>query len=109
MAYKNREDQIAAQRRHYLKNKVAICKKNNERREKTKKWWKEYKSTLKCKTCGENHPACISFHHRDSSTKEEGLSDAVCRRGWGKDKIMKEIAKCDIICSNCHRKIHWVQ
>ena len=62
------------------------------------------KKTLSC-TCGENHPACLEFHHIDPSIKEFEISGAV--RLYGKEKIMNEIAKCIVLCSNCHRKRHW--
>lgn len=109
MAYKNKKDQLACQRRHYARNREVISKKNSDRKKEIRKWWKDYKSTLSCIKCGENHPACISFHHRDQSEKEVNLSEAACNRGWGKERIMKEVEKCDILCSNCHRKIHWIE
>lgn len=107
MAYKKREDQIAAQRRHYQKNKETIKAKNIAHRAKMKKWWREYKLTLKCE-CGEDHPACLEFHHKDPVTKEKTLSMAA-GQGWGKKRILEEVSKCKIVCANCHRKMHWTR
>jgi hypothetical protein len=28
-------------------------------------------------------------------------------RNYSISKIKKEIKKCSVICSNCHRKLHW--
>lgn len=64
-------------------------------------WLVELKSNLACEECGENHPATIDFHHLNFS-----LSKAVSS-GYGKDLILKEIAKCKVLCSNCHRILHW--
>ena len=68
-------------------------------------WFFEYKKTLAC-ACGENHPACIQFHHRDPLTKEGDVSSLV-GAGYSKEIILAEVAKCDVICSNCHLKLHW--
>lgn len=61
---------------------------------------------LSCIRCGEDHPAVIDFHHRNQSEKEIEVSIAVYR-GWSLKRLKEEIAKCDILCSNCHRKHHW--
>jgi hypothetical protein len=47
--------------------------------------------------------------HRDKTTKATkrgGISQTIYD-GWSKTRIEAEIAKCDVICSNCHRKHHW--
>lgn len=59
-----------------------------------------------CETCGETHPACLDFHHRDPREKEIDLAK-VAIQGWSEKKIMAEIEKCAVLCSNCHRKEHW--
>ncbi len=69
-------------------------------------WLKELKSQLGCSKCPEKHPACIEFHHRDSKSKEFEISSAL-QKGWGKEKIIDEIKKCDNLCANCHRKVHY--
>lgn len=56
-----------------------------------------------CITCGELDPACLDFHHRDPSTKEGHIGEF---RKFGLDRLFAEIAKCDVLCSNCHRKHH---
>lgn len=63
----------------------------------------EYKHGKSC-ACGEAHPACLDFHH-EGDDKEINVSDAV-RYGWSVKRLMAEIAKCILICSNCHRKLH---
>jgi hypothetical protein len=76
------------------------------RRDKTKVFMRELKSQLKCIRCGENHPACLDFHHRNPKEKLMTVGQ-VFQRGWSISSIKKEIEKCDILCSNCHRKLHW--
>jgi len=64
------------------------------------------KQQMKCLRCDENHPSCLSFHHRDPNTKEDIVSNMVCE-AWSEKRILEEIAKCDVLCENCHRKLHW--
>lgn len=75
------------------------------RRREIASWFGELKSQLACSQCGENHPACLQFHHREPSTKEMSLADAV-RRGWSRERILAEAAKCLVLCANCHMKHH---
>ncbi len=69
---------------------------------------KVFLNTLKvngCSLCEEKHPATLDFHHRDPSSKEGTISDLI---DTGSDeKFYAEVAKCIIICANCHRKQHY--
>jgi hypothetical protein len=64
----------------------------------------EIKQDLKCIKCGESHPATLDFHHNDPTTKEKSISSM---KDHTKAKILEEIKKCDILCSNCHRIHHY--
>lgn len=66
----------------------------------------EYKKTHPCIKCGESHIACLCFHHRDPSTKE-GEVPRLCK--YGMKKVLAEIAKCDVLCHNCHSKLHFYE
>jgi hypothetical protein len=90
-------------RQHYLKNREKYIKKAKNRTRNFRDWWKLYKSQFKC-SCGEDHPACIHFHHPNDD-KELGVSQLVTN--GNKEKLMLEIAKCVPLCANCHAKIHW--
>lgn len=57
-------------------------------------------------SCGESHIACLDFHHREGEVKLSGISE-IPTKGWSQKRLKSEIAKCDIICSNCHRKLHY--
>jgi len=82
------------------REKVALQRK---RIRKIRKRLDNYKKIRKC-SCGENHVACLEFHHV-SGKKQIEVSNAV-RWGWSFEKILKEIEKCIIVCANCHRKLH---
>ena len=73
---------------------------------RVREWFLSYKETLACIRCGEDHPACLDFHHRDPNQKEIEVSRGP-GLGWSKERILNEIAKCDVLCANCHRKYHY--
>jgi hypothetical protein len=53
-----------------------------------------------CAICGEDDPVVLDFDHvRD---KVRHVSDAALRGGW--TKLLVEIARCRVLCANCHRR-----
>lgn len=61
---------------------------------------------IKCSICGYNKcKSALDFHHKDISKKEYNISIMI-QRGHSLQKILKEIEKCIVVCSNCHREIH---
>lgn len=67
--------------------------------------FQKFKSTLKCSKCGEDHIACLDFHHLEANKKKQNIS--VLARRCSAETLQKEIDKCIILCSNCHRKEHY--
>jgi hypothetical protein len=57
-----------------------------------------------CSLCSENHPAVLDFHHRDRKTKVAGVN-RMAQWGYSETRLRAEIAKCDVLCANCHRKV----
>ena len=70
-------------------------------------WFRRYKETLSCEVCGENHPACLDFHHIDPSLKKFSVSAKRDRPSL--KQLQEEIAKCQVLCANFHRKEHYRQ
>jgi hypothetical protein len=91
---------------HYESTKDVYSSNARKRRLELKRWMKDYKKNLSCKNCPEDHPSCLQFHHRDPKEKEMCLSHAQ-KSGWCIDRLQKEIAKCDVLCANCHFKHHY--
>lgn len=76
-------------------------------RKRIRDWFRsEILSQYKCIQCGEDHPACLDFHHRDPTTKDKEVS-RMLSLNHGKERILNEVAKCDVLCANCHRKLHY--
>lgn len=92
-------------KKSYNENKKTTLERNKRNRIKNREWYNEYKKTLKCNRCPENHPACLEFHHEDSNEKEFNVSELIGST-YSVEKIMEEIEKCEVLCSNCHRKHH---
>lgn len=72
----------------------------------SKLWIDLLKSELGCANCGETHPACLDFHHKNPKIKKEKVSRLV-NRVASRDRVLKEISRCDLLCANCHRKKHY--
>jgi hypothetical protein len=88
MPYKNKEDLYKAQERQRNKNHNSM--------------WDILLSSP-CLDCGNNDPRVLEFDHRPEEKKEFNISRAVSgsTRSW--QSIKREIDKCDIVCSNCHK------
>lgn len=85
--------------------KTKVKKRNKRHRKEVSLWYKEYKNNQACCLCGETCSACLEFHHTDKN-KEFNISDAAIKGSLSIRRIEREIAKCVVLCSNCHKKIH---
>jgi len=73
-----------------------------ERRNKLLAYVQAIKLERGCADCGyRDHPAALDFDHLPGHTKEFRI--AQLSNGATKAKIDAEIAKCDVVCANCHR------
>jgi hypothetical protein len=75
-------------------------------RKERRDWFQELKKKLKCERCGIDDFRVLDFHHLDPNEKDLEVSNMV-RLRWSKKKILAEIAKCQCLCANCHRIVHW--
>jgi hypothetical protein len=110
LPFKNLED-----RANYVREYMREWRKNPENvkmeskiksnsRDKRKKEAIDLKGG-KCEVCGySKNMAALEFHHINGKdipwTKERSFLR------WRHDKFIAELAKCILICANCHREIH---
>ena len=87
-------------RRNVAKKK--IYKKNLY--DKVSNYLNDYKLSKGCRECGyKKSPYALEFHHRDRRLKIKNVSN-FRKSSWTQlDNIVKEVQKCDILCSNCHK------
>jgi hypothetical protein len=58
-----------------------------------------------CFACGRRGEAALfDFHHLSGAEKEFAFSDKGVPRRW--ESIVAELAKCVMLCANCHREVH---
>lgn len=96
---------IVYRRNHYLKNKQKYIDKASVYRTNFWKWFNDFKPSLICSNCGENRHWVLDFHHLDSNKKDKSVSVLV--NSCSKKKVLNEIKKCTVLCSNCHRDLHY--
>ena len=82
--------------------KAAAIQKKILRQEETRRVIEQHKSKP-CKDCGYSFPPYVmDFDHREPESKEFDISSAFQRK-MSLERILDEIAKCDLVCANCHR------
>ena len=63
----------------------------------------QYLLSHPCVDCGEDDVIVLDFDHRDESKKTHNIS-ALSRKAVKWETIKSEMEKCDVRCSNCHRR-----
>ncbi|MFB1064429.1 homing endonuclease associated repeat-containing protein [Natrinema sp. H-ect4] len=76
------------------------------RRSRLRSWVNDQKRERGCSQCGVDTVACLDFHHIDETAKQMAVGRMITF-GYGKDALRDEIEKCDVLCANCHRKLHY--
>jgi hypothetical protein len=84
---------------------------DRERMRRKRAFVRAFKADRGCQRCPERDVACLELHHRDRSTKHPKI-DNKANKGWrqsiynlGWDAMEAELAKCDVLCANCHAKL----
>jgi hypothetical protein len=86
-----------ANRQRYIDQAAVV--KRRLRQERTSRLI-EYFGTHPCVDCGEADPIVLEFDHlRD---KRFDIGTSILNYSW--QVILDEIAKCEVVCANCHRR-----
>lgn len=86
------------------KNKIRLRLLTVLKHKEKRDWLQSIKRAIGCMKCKESDPDVLEFHHRDPKTKKFNIGQTIVHHP--KNKILKEIKKCDVFCSNCHKKLH---
>lgn len=87
---------------HYSANKQWYYDRNIKRKIDRRAETRALK-TKPCTDCGVMYPWYVmDFDHLDPTTKVNDIARMV-NHGLAMETIQKEIDKCELVCSNCHR------
>jgi hypothetical protein len=105
------EERRARDRAYYQKRRehIRAMKRVSQKRLRVKRadYMRALKEGRACSICGGTpHFSAMDFHHVQPANKRENVS-IIVGRGWSMDSIHAEMAKCDLVCANCHRYLHW--
>lgn len=73
--------------------------------ETLKHWLDTIKTMLPCEDCGQHFPPCAMDFHHARGAKKFGIGQAL-RQQIALSTLLTELAKCDLVCANCHRIRH---
>lgn len=121
---KNREEILRKAKERYQENPQKVYEKTKKyRKENPEKWAeikagckkksyarkmkavRDYKESCACARCGETDPIVLEFHHREPEKKKHGIMQMISS-DYSLDRIMEETKKCDVVCANCHKRLH---
>lgn len=101
MPYKDSEKQKQAKRDWYKRNKAKVAETSRQQRARNREWLNEQKS-VPCQDCKLTWPPYVmEYHHRIDEEKLDSVGNLLMNAG--RQRVLDEIAKCDLLCSNCHR------
>jgi hypothetical protein len=93
-------------REHYIRNRDTYIRQEVARirryRDENRPLIREYLRAHPCVDCGEADIVVLDFDHRDPSEKSHNVILLAMHKPW--NRVLLEIAKCEVRCANCHRK-----
>ena len=94
----------AYKREHYLANRQRYVDQARARKRTLTREGTAFLIALfrehPCTDCGEDDPVVLEFDH--VAEKRLDVGQSLPYRAW--DSVLAEIAKCEVVCANCHRR-----
>lgn len=78
-----------------------VKKRATRRRQNQRQLTWDYLLDHPCVCCGESDPVVLDFDHIDPTKKLFTIGTALKH---SRQKVLDEIKKCQVLCSNCHRR-----
>lgn len=82
--------------------RIAQCRECRQERVRENRKYMHSRKEAGCCVCGEKDIACLDFHHMNDKYDQVSHMQTHSR-----NKIVQETDKCVVLCSNCHRKLHY--
>ena len=115
MSHADLDVRRAYNRVYYLQNRGRIRAEHKERYDTCggkeysrnraraqRAWLRTLKEGKPCEDCGLTFPHFVlDWHHRNPLDKEFEIANGGLSKG--RQTILSEIAKCSLLCANCHR------
>ena len=87
-------------------NPSRVARTKHEHTQRKKEWLRELKDGRPCADCGQIfHYAAMDWDHREGEHKLFSVGEGA--QSKGRVALLAEIAKCDLVCANCHRVRTW--
>lgn len=87
------------------KRRLDIRQNDQRNRDRIYQLREEYLEDKSCTDCGNKDRRLFHFDHI-TDNKEFNIADAISR-SYSWERILKEINKCEVVCSNCHTIRTW--
>lgn len=90
---------------YYQKNKDKAYEYNKVKWDKRYElFYNEVYVGKSCERCGFNDIRALELHHKDPNNKDFTIGSVIRTKKW--EDLMNEVAKCEILCANCHKIEH---
>jgi len=87
---------------YWRRTRIHRLRLRKKHRRKLVAWYRALKEGTPCSDCGGVfHHAAMQWDHLPGTTKRREVSNMVLT-GFRRETILDEIAKCELVCANCH-------
>ena len=91
-------------KRSYAEQLAINAAYSRQRRQERKDFIHKIKQDKPCADCGQIYPPYVmEFDHLEPSAKLHNVS-TLAGQNYAFDTRLEEIAKCELVCSNCHKE-----
>ena len=87
----------------HVESRVKQLERQRKTRKNTGEMVQRMKEASPCMDCGVYYPYYVMDYDHVRGEKLDGVGK-LSRGAGGIQRLLEEIAKCDLVCSNCHRK-----